>query len=61
MIAATYTRISSDNQVDNFSISAQNSMLKDYCIKNNITIYKEYCDDGKSAKGIDESKRPAFF
>ena len=60
MIAAVYSRVSSQEQVEGFSLSAQLNLLNDYCKKNNITIYKAYSDDGVSAKGADESKRPQF-
>lgn len=60
MKAALYIRVSSEDQTDNFSLSAQLNLLNDYCKRNNIEVYKVYPDDGVSAKYTDEKKRPQF-
>lgn len=60
MIAALYPRVSSDDQINGFSLSAQLNLLTEYCKKNNIEIYKVYSENGVSAKFSDEKKRPQF-
>ncbi|WP_052414777.1 recombinase family protein [Paenibacillus sp. FSL R5-0345] len=49
---ALYIRVSTDEQVDGYSIDGQMDMLKAYCRQHNLTIYKSYIDAGKSAKSI---------
>lgn len=55
--AALYARVSSEKQVDNFSISAQVDQMKEYCTKNNIKIYDIYIDAAE--KGWTD-KRPSL-
>lgn len=57
MKAAIYMRVSTLDQVDNFSIPAQLKALREYCLKNGIEIYREYCDEGISGTKED---RPQF-
>ncbi len=57
MRAAIYARVSSDKQRENFSIVAQIQSCKQYCLKNNLSIFKEYVDDGYTSKN---GNRPAF-
>ena len=57
MKAAIYTRVSSEEQVDNYSLSAQLNELNSYCEKNNITVHQVYTDEGVSGTKED---RPAF-
>lgn len=57
MKAAIYTRVSSDEQIEGFSLSGQLTELQSYCIKNNIEIYNSYSDEGISGTKED---RPAF-
>ena len=57
MKAALYMRVSSEEQVDNFSLAAQLNELNAYCIKNNIEVYNAYRDEGLSGTKED---RPAF-
>jgi len=57
MKAAIYARVSSEMQIDNFSIAAQLNELENYCLKNNIEIFKKYIDEGYSSKN---DKRPGF-
>jgi site-specific DNA recombinase len=46
--AALYARVSTEKQIDNFSINAQVTCLKQYCKDNNIIIYDIYVDEGVS-------------
>lgn len=49
---ALYIRVSTDEQVDGYSIDGQMDMLKAFCRRHNLTLYKAYIDAGKSAKSI---------
>lgn len=49
---ALYIRVSTDEQVDGYSIDGQMDMLKVFCRRHNLTLYKAYIDAGKSAKSI---------
>ena len=48
MLAIAYARFSSDNQREE-SIAAQLRAIREYAVKNNITIIREYCDEARSA------------
>ena len=48
MKAALYVRVSSDMQIDNFSISAQINELNKYCAKEGFEVFKVYADEGIS-------------
>lgn len=60
MKAAIYCRVSSEEQLEGFSMAAQLNALNKYCIDNGIEIYNTYMDEGVSAKYSDENKRPGF-
>ena len=51
--AAIYARVSTKDQ----SFEQQTKELRDYCMRKEYTIYKEYIDDGVSAL---KANRPAF-
>ena len=57
MKSALYVRVSSDMQIDNYSISAQLNELNNYCLKNCIEVFEKYIDEGYSSKN---DKRPGF-
>lgn len=57
MKAALYIRVSTEDQVEGFSLSAQKDALTDYCTKNNIQIYDIYSDEGISGQ---KENRPEF-
>ena len=57
MKSAIYMRVSSEEQLEGFSISAQLTALKEYCVKNNIDIHDSYTDEGISGTKED---RPEF-
>ena len=50
----SYLRISTVNQIDNTSIEVQREKIDLYCKLNNITLVKEFKDEGLSAKGIEK-------
>lgn len=54
---ACYVRVSTENQLENYSIEEQISRLKAYCQAKDITIVKIYTDGGYSGGTID---RPAL-
>ncbi|TBL77414.1 recombinase family protein [Paenibacillus thalictri] len=56
--AALYIRVSSEEQVEGYSIDAQLDALREYCRFRRITVLKEYVDAGRSAKSIEG--RPAL-
>jgi site-specific DNA recombinase len=59
MKVALYARVSSDQQAEkNNSIPSQLRLLNEYALKHNMTISKEYIDEGESALSVN---RPAFL
>ena len=56
--AYAYTRVSTMNQVDGFSLEGQINEIKKYCEYNNIEIVNHYSDEGKSGTNI--KGRPSF-
>jgi site-specific DNA recombinase len=51
--AALYARVSTAEQAEfGFSIEAQLDTLRNYCIKENMVIFKEYVDRGVSGKSV---------
>lgn len=60
MKAAIYYRVSSEEQVDGYSLDAQRRALLDFCASKGWEVVEEYADEGKSARGDDIAKRPAF-
>lgn len=55
---AIYVRVSTDIQVDGYSIDEQLERLRKYCDAHGWVIYKEYIDPGFSGSNID---RPAMI
>ena len=56
--AYVYTRVSTEMQVEGFSLDGQLSEIKEFCSRNNYTIVDEYSDKGKSGATI--AKRDDF-
>ena len=54
---ACYVRVSTDNQLDNYSIEEQTERLEAYCLAKDIHIVKVYTDGGYSGGNIN---RPAL-
>lgn len=57
-IAALYIRVSSEEQVEGFSLDAQREALLEYCQREKMDVYKIYMDAGLSGKSI--KGRPAL-
>ena len=56
--AALYVRVSTDEQaLEGYSLSAQKSILREYCIAEDWAIMECYVDDGYSGTN---SLRPAY-
>ena len=55
--AVIYCRVSSDEQVNNLSLPAQERICRDYCQKNDWDVVVVYVEKGESAKTAD---RPEF-
>ena len=60
MRAALYARVSSEEQVEGYSIDAQLRQCRDYAKNQGWTVVAEYVDEGRSARAEDTSKRPKF-
>ncbi len=58
--AAVYVRVSSEEQVEGYSLDAQVRSATMYCETHDWEIAREYRDEGKSARTDDLAKRPAF-
>lgn len=58
--AALYARVSSEEQVEGYSIDAQRRAFKTLCESKGWTPYQEYIDEGKSAHNDNIDNRPAF-
>jgi site-specific DNA recombinase len=55
--AALYIRVSTEEQVEGFSLQAQRDALAEYCKKNNIEVFDIYADEGVSGQ---KENRPQF-
>ena len=58
--AALYVRVSSEEQVEGYSLPAQERAIGAYCAFHGFEITAHYRDEGKSARSDDLDKRPAF-
>jgi site-specific DNA recombinase len=58
--AALYVRVSSEEQVEGYSLDAQQRAGRAYCEAHGWELVREYRDEGRSARTEDLSKRPAF-
>ncbi len=56
--AYIYTRVSTEIQVDGFSLDAQEEEIRAFAKQRNINIVGQYSDEGKSGKNAEQ--RPAF-
>ncbi|MCT1398094.1 recombinase family protein [Paenibacillus sp. p3-SID867] len=57
-LAALYIRVSTEEQVEGYSLDAQRAALLDYCQRARVDVHKVYVDAGRSGKSIDG--RPAL-
>jgi site-specific DNA recombinase len=60
MRAALYARVSSEEQVEGYSIDAQRRAFKAFCEGRDWATYRKYIEEGISARTEDISKRPVF-
>lgn len=60
MRAALYARVSSEEQVEGYSIDAQRRAFQTLLQTRGWTAYREYVDEGKSARTDNINRRPAF-
>ncbi|MFC2063428.1 recombinase family protein, partial [Chloroflexota bacterium] len=60
MKAALYARVSSEEQVEGYSIDAQRRAFRQLCEAREWMPYIEYIEEGKSAHTDDLRKRPVF-
>src|SRR5262245_41427496 len=58
--AAIYERVSSEEQVEGYSLEAQDRAGRLYCEAHSWEIIDVYRDEGKSARTDDLARRPAF-
>ena len=58
--AAAYVRVSSEEQVEGYSLPAQERAISAYCALHGYNVVARYRDEGKSARTDDLGKRPAF-
>lgn len=58
MRAAGYVRVSSDMQVDNWSIPAQKRGVQEYCSSMAWTLVRIYSEEGMSDRSDSLDKRP---
>jgi site-specific DNA recombinase len=58
--AASYVRVSSEEQVEGYSLPAQERAIAAYCALHEYELVARYRDEGKSARSDDLGKRPAF-
>ena len=52
MKAVIYCRVSTKDQVDNFSLATQEKSCRDYCARNNFDVDKVFVEEGESAKTV---------
>ncbi|MDM7999668.1 MAG: recombinase family protein [Dehalococcoidia bacterium] len=60
MRVALYARVSSEEQVEGYSIDAQRRAFQTLCEGRRWTPFREYIEEGKSARTEDIGKRPVF-
>src|SRR5215204_1904430 len=58
--AAVYVRVSSEEQVQGYSLAAQERAATDYCARHGWDVSQVYRDEGRSARTDDVAKRPDF-
>jgi DNA invertase Pin-like site-specific DNA recombinase len=60
MRVAIYARVSSEEQVEGYSLDAQLRAARSFSAEHGWTIVREYIEEGRSARTDDISKRPQF-
>ncbi len=54
--AVIYCRVSTVEQVDNFSLETQESHCRKYCAQNHLTVDRVFVEEGESAKTADRTE-----
>jgi site-specific DNA recombinase len=54
--AVIYTRVSSRDQVENYSLAAQLTACNDYCERAGFKVVREFVEEGESAKTADRTE-----
>jgi DNA invertase Pin-like site-specific DNA recombinase len=57
---AVYVRVSSEEQLEGYSLEAQLRAIRAYCAERGWRIVLEYVEEGKSARYEDLTRRPRF-
>ena len=60
MRAALYARVSTEEQVEGYSLDAQRRAFREFCHSEGWIIAEEYVEEGRSAHTEDLNKRPVF-
>ena len=58
--AAIYYRVSTEEQIDGYSLDEQRIALEEFCAAKGWTIVATYAEEGKSARSDNIAKRPQF-
>ena len=58
--AAVYARVSSEEQVEGYSLDAQRRAFRTLVEGRGWTVFREYLEEGRSAHTDDIRKRPVF-
>ena len=56
MRAVIYCRVSTSEQVQNFSLETQRKACREYCAQNNLVVDRVFVDEGESAKTADRTE-----
>ncbi|WHY34216.1 recombinase family protein [Cytobacillus firmus] len=59
--AAIYIRVSTEEQAQNFSLKAQEEVVKEYAERKGYELYDVYCDDGYSGKDFNRPEIQRLF
>jgi site-specific DNA recombinase len=59
--AALYARVSTEEQVEGYSLDAQRRAFRQFCEQKGWHVYREYIEEGRSAHTEDVKKRPVFL
>src|SRR5262245_47897945 len=59
--AVIYTRVSTAEQVDNFSLGTQRKACEAYCHAHELTVDRVFEEQGESAKTIDRTELQALL
>ncbi|MCI2253595.1 recombinase family protein [Domibacillus sp. PGB-M46] len=59
--AAVYVRVSTEEQTNNFSLRAQEAVVKEYAERKGYEVTEVYCDDGYSGKNFNRPEVQRLF